>query len=108
MLVLARNLHIPAIFKEKHVRRRIVGYPAQVKALSEGYVSITVHEVDFDWSLGQHVYLTIPRCGPFGIFEAHPFTMSNLPSNVPESDGNRPRVISKAHLGSTNESQNEG
>jgi ferredoxin-NADP reductase len=101
MLVLARNLHIPAIFKGKHVRRRIVGYPAQVKALSDGYVSITVHEVGFDWSPGQHVYLTIPRCGPFGIFEAHPFTISNSPSNMPESDGNQLRVIFKAHSGFT-------
>ena len=101
MLVLARNLHIPAIFKGKHVRRRIVGYPAQAKALSDGYVSITVDEVGFDWSPGQHVYLTIPRCGPFGIFEAHPFTISNLPSNMPEPDGNQLRVIFKAHSGFT-------
>jgi hypothetical protein len=101
VFVLARNLHIPAIFKRKYLRRGMVGYPAQVEVLSGGYVSTTVHEIDFSWSPGQHVYLTIPGCGPFGIFEAHPFTISNLPNNMPESDGNRLRVIFKAHSGFT-------
>jgi hypothetical protein len=107
-LVLARNLHVPAILSGKRVRRRLVGYPGQVEVLCDGYASITVHEIDFKWSPGQHVYLTIPGCGPFGIFEAHPFTISNLPSNTPESDGNRLRAIFKTHSGFTKRVSNRG
>ena len=101
VLVLARNLHFPTLVKAKPLRHRIVGYPAQVEVLSHGYLSIIVEGVCFSWRAGQHVYLTVPRCGLFGMFEAHPFTIANLPGTTSDSGSNQLKVFFKAHSGFT-------
>ena len=99
--VLARNLHIPTLLTGKYLRRRILGFPARAKILPHGYLSIIVEDVDFSWRPGQHVYLTVPRCGLFGLFEAHPFTVASLPGITSSSGSSELKVFFKAHSGFT-------
>lgn len=51
-----------------------LGFRGHVTALPDGYLRVTLEDVEFDWKAGQHVFLSIPACG---IFESHPFTISN-------------------------------
>ena len=101
VLSLARNLHVQAILTRKRLRRRILGYPAQVEVLSHDYLSIIVEGVDFSWQPGQHIYLTVPQCVLFGFLEAHPFTIASLPASTSESGGSHIKVFFKAQSGFT-------
>jgi NAD(P)H-flavin reductase len=100
-LVLTRNLHVLPILLGKRLRRHIVGYPAHVDALPHNYMSITVEGVDFSWRPGQHVYLTVPGCGMFGLLEAHPFTVANLPDTTSDPRSKKLKVYFKSHSGFT-------
>ncbi|KAI1609227.1 ferric-chelate reductase [Exophiala viscosa] len=60
-------------------KKPTVGYVADVKALSSDHLQVTIRDVNFKWKPGQHVYLSIPRAG---LFEAHPFTIANVPKTV--------------------------
>lgn len=101
VFLLARNLHVLPILSGKGLRRHTVGYSAQVEVLPDNYVSITVEGVNFSWRSGQHVYLTVPGCGFFGLLEAHPFTIANLPDLVSESQPKQLKVYFKAQSGFT-------
>jgi NAD(P)H-flavin reductase len=100
-LVLARNLHVLPILKGNRLRGDIVGYPAQIDALAHNYLSVTIKKVDFSWRPGQHVYITVPGCGMFGLFEAHPFTIANLPDTKPDPQSTVLKFYFKVHSGFT-------
>jgi hypothetical protein len=99
--VLSRNLYVLPMLMGKRLRGDIIGYPAHVDALPHNYLSVTMKEVDFSWRPGQHIYKTVPGCGIFGLFEAHPFTIANLPDNTTDPQSNLLNVYFKAHSGFT-------
>ncbi|KAK4941051.1 ferric-chelate reductase Frp1 [Elasticomyces elasticus] len=80
-------------------KKSIVGYTADVKALSPDYLHVTIRDVKFSWKPGQHVYLSIPRAG---LFEAHPFTIANVPKTVTGNDGeDKIELYIRVHSGFT-------
>lgn len=101
VLGLARNLHVLPMMFGKRLRGHLIGYPAHIDVLSDNYLCVTMEEVDFSWRPGQHVYITAPGCGMFGLFEAHPFTIANLPDTTPDTRSNILKVYFKAHSGFT-------
>jgi hypothetical protein len=101
VLVLVRNLHVLSMMFEKRLRGRLIGYPAHIDVLSDNYLCVTMEKVDFSWRPGQHVYITAPGCGMFGLFQAHPFTIANLPDTTPDTRSNILKVYFKAHSGFT-------
>jgi hypothetical protein len=101
VLVLSRNLHVLPMLMGKRLRGDIIGYPAHADALPHNYLSVTMKEVDFSWRPGQHIYITVPGCGIFGFFEAHPFTIANLPDKTTDPRSDILKVYFKAHSGFT-------
>lgn len=72
------------------------GYSASTEVLPGNMVRLTLHDVDFTWKAGQHVYISVPTLRPF---EVHPFTIANT-SNAEDSSGGRElTVLMKAHGG---------
>jgi predicted ferric reductase len=51
---------------------RRLGHQAVVTTIGDATV-LTIKDVHFSWRAGQHLYLWVPRLGPF---EAHPYTIS--------------------------------
>ncbi|EXJ90084.1 hypothetical protein A1O3_03153 [Capronia epimyces CBS 606.96] len=81
------------------IRRRRIGYDAEVKCLSSEFIHVTVRDVNFSWQPGQHIYLTIPRAGPF---EAHPFTIANVSRlSSPQDKSDRLELYIRVHQGFT-------
>lgn len=92
---LARNLHLRG-FTMKNV-----GFQGEAVALDDGYLRLTLKDVDFDWKSGQHVFLSIPACG---IFESHPFTITNNrrgPTISGDAISDDLEVVLKCHSGFT-------
>lgn len=80
-------------------RKPIVGYVADVEALSSDYLHVTIRDVKFSWKPGQHVYLSIPRAG---LFEAHPFTIANVPKALSgDNSSNNINLYIRVHSGFT-------
>lgn len=53
--------------------RKRFGHRISARAMGVTTTVLTIKDVHFDWQPGQHVYLWIPRLGPF---EAHPYTIA--------------------------------
>jgi NAD(P)H-flavin reductase len=56
------------------------GHQAQLTAIGNSMTVLTITDVHFTWSAGQHLYLWIPR---LGLLETHPYTIATshpLPS----------------------------
>ncbi|KAK3697298.1 ferric-chelate reductase Frp1 [Vermiconidia calcicola] len=64
-----RNTHVL-----DRIRARAPGYATHLETLPGDRVRITIDDPAFRWKPGQHVYLSLPRLGPF---EMHPFTIAN-------------------------------
>lgn len=50
-----------------------VGHRLTARAVCPSATVVTIKDVHFEWKAGQHIYLWIPRLGPF---EAHPYTIA--------------------------------
>ncbi|KAJ0365041.1 hypothetical protein COL26b_012205 [Colletotrichum chrysophilum] len=50
-----------------------IGHEVQVRAVGSSTTVLTIKDVHFSWKAGQHLYLWLPRVGPF---EAHPYTIA--------------------------------
>ncbi|KAJ0329144.1 hypothetical protein COL5a_004376 [Colletotrichum fioriniae] len=50
-----------------------VGHEVQVRTAGSSTTVLTIKDVHFSWKAGQHLYLWLPRIGPF---EAHPYTIA--------------------------------
>ncbi|KAF7553817.1 hypothetical protein G7046_g6989 [Stylonectria norvegica] len=50
-----------------------MGHRVAARAVGPSTTVVTIRDVHFEWKAGQHVYLWIPRLGPF---EAHPYTIA--------------------------------
>ncbi|MCJ1310949.1 hypothetical protein MMC25_004618 [Agyrium rufum] len=75
-----------------------LGYRAHVEALPGSFTKVTINDVKFKWKAGQHVYISIPRCG---FMEAHPFTVASVPDSLPSQDPQNLSLIIKSHGGFT-------
>lgn len=53
--------------------RSRLGHRVVARAVGETTTVLTVKDVHFKWSAGQHIYLWVPRLGPI---EAHPYTIA--------------------------------
>lgn len=53
--------------------RRRVGHQVLARTVGNSTTVVTIKDVHFNWTPGQHVYLWIPRLGPL---EAHPYTIA--------------------------------
>lgn len=92
---LVRNLHLRGLL------RKGIGFQGEAIALPDGYLRLTLKDIDFDWKAGQHVYLSIPSCG---IIESHPFTIANNRCGSTISGGavsNDLEILVKCHSGFT-------
>jgi len=54
--------------------RSILGYDAHLEPIPAGLTKLTIKDVRFSWSAGQHIYIYAPAVGWFG---NHPFTIAN-------------------------------
>ncbi|KEF53546.1 uncharacterized protein A1O9_10521 [Exophiala aquamarina CBS 119918] len=86
-------------FNKSGLNTRLIGYEAEVKCVSSGFIQVIIKHAKFNWKAGQHVYLSIPR---IGILEAHPFTIANLSKSGFGAHGsNDLELYIKAHDGFT-------
>ncbi|OBT39942.1 hypothetical protein VE00_09437 [Pseudogymnoascus sp. WSF 3629] len=53
---------------------KFIGHRAEIRAVNTEMTEVIVHDVQFKWAAGQHIYLRIPSIGPL---EAHPFTIAS-------------------------------
>ncbi|OWT38774.1 hypothetical protein J008_03688 [Cryptococcus neoformans] len=56
----------------------------KIEILDDSCLRITAIRPGFKWGPGQHAFLTSPRLSKWGIAEAHPFTMVNVPNDAGE------------------------
>ncbi|KAH8650810.1 hypothetical protein BGZ60DRAFT_497958 [Tricladium varicosporioides] len=67
-----------------HTKLRRIGYEAEFSSRGKDITVITIDSTaSFTCSAGQHVYLWIPRLGPF---ETHPFTIATTHSKSKSND----------------------
>ncbi|KAF5026674.1 hypothetical protein F66182_1223 [Fusarium sp. NRRL 66182] len=50
-----------------------LGHGVAARVVGPATTVITIKDVHFEWKAGQHIYLWLPRLGPF---EAHPYTIA--------------------------------
>ncbi|GKT47645.1 ferric/cupric reductase transmembrane component 7 [Colletotrichum spaethianum] len=73
-----------------------VGHEVQVQAVGSSTTVLTIKDVHFSWKAGQHLYLWLPRVGPF---EAHPYTIA-CAHQLPETCiCNSIQLVIRAHGG---------
>lgn len=72
------------------------GHQAQVSAVGDSITVLTIKDVHFSWRAGQHLFLWLPRVGPF---EAHPYTIA-CPHRVPDTCiCNSIQLVIRSHSG---------
>lgn len=72
------------------------GYQVLLSAIGESMTVVTIKDVHFKWQPGQHLYLWLPRVGPF---ETHPYTIA-CPHRMPETCiCNSIQLVVRAHSG---------
>jgi hypothetical protein len=64
----------PASGKTGSGLSKFIGHRAEIRAVNTEMTEVIVHDVQFKWAAGQHIYLRIPSIGPL---EAHPFTIAS-------------------------------
>ncbi|KFY96395.1 hypothetical protein V498_02713 [Pseudogymnoascus sp. VKM F-4517 (FW-2822)] len=53
---------------------KFLGHRAEIRAVNTEMTEVIIHDVQFKWAAGQHIYLRIPSIGPL---ESHPFTIAS-------------------------------
>jgi NAD(P)H-flavin reductase len=56
-----------------------IGFETEIESIAGNVTSLTIKDVAFKWTPGQHIYVCIPR---LGLIESHPFTITNIPSKT--------------------------
>ncbi|KFZ05864.1 hypothetical protein V501_07951 [Pseudogymnoascus sp. VKM F-4519 (FW-2642)] len=64
----------PASGKTGSGLSKFIGHRAEIRVVNDEMTEVIVHDVQFKWAAGQHIYLRIPSIGPL---EAHPFTIAS-------------------------------
>jgi hypothetical protein len=65
-------------------------FSAKAEALADDYVLLTIDNMKIPWKVGQHFFVSVPRCG---LFQSHPFSVANLPGS------GSAKFVLKAHSG---------
>ncbi|TQS33498.1 hypothetical protein Golomagni_06155, partial [Golovinomyces magnicellulatus] len=78
-----------------HAKQR-VGHRITASALGEGVTVLTIKDVTFTWSPGQHLYLWVPRLGSL---EAHPYTIATARHVQDVCCCNSIQLVIRAHGG---------
>ncbi|KAI1451370.1 ferric reductase like transmembrane component-domain-containing protein [Annulohypoxylon moriforme] len=73
-----------------------IGHLTKLSPVGESITVLTIKDVHFKWSPGQHVYLWLPR---MALFEAHPYTIASA-HQVPETCiCNSIQLVIRSHSG---------
>ncbi|OBT59891.1 hypothetical protein VE03_10724 [Pseudogymnoascus sp. 23342-1-I1] len=64
----------PAPKKTSTGLSNFIGHRAEIRAVNTEMTEVIIHDVQFKWAAGQHIYLRIPSLAPL---EAHPFTIAS-------------------------------
>ncbi|KAI2464128.1 ferric reductase like transmembrane component-domain-containing protein [Annulohypoxylon bovei var. microspora] len=73
-----------------------IGHLTKLSAIGDSTTVITIKDVHFKWSAGQHLYLWLPR---IALFEAHPYTVASA-HQVPETCiCNSIQLVVRSHSG---------
>lgn len=94
----AINVRLNRLWAKKSDSGPLAGFNATATALPNGYVHLTIKDIDFSWRPGQHMFISIPTCG---VIESHPFTIA---APKPQEDNPAPSSINfyfKSHSGFT-------
>lgn len=75
---------------------RRFGHLTQITAIGESMTVLTIKDVHFQWRTGQHLYLWLPRVGPF---EAHPYTIASAHQMPETCICNSIQLVIRAHGG---------
>lgn len=95
--VLSGRLLRSCIFAVRNLSRHL-GYVAEVKVMPGDITMITIPDVDFSWTPGQHILLWCPTLGPL---ESHPFTISSVSQDSARSGSNKLELVVRARKGFT-------
>ncbi|KAI0379559.1 ferric reductase like transmembrane component-domain-containing protein [Hypomontagnella monticulosa] len=94
-LLIWRNIKIPPK-RSNSEGKQWIGYQTQLSRVGDSMTVLTIKDVRFKWSAGQHIYLWLPRVGPL---EAHPYTIAS-PHQSPETcNSNSIQLVVRAHAG---------
>lgn len=94
-LLIWRNIKL--LPKQSNVEgKQWIGYQTQLSRIGESMTVLTLKDVRFKWSAGQHVYLWLPRVGPL---EAHPYTIASSHQLPGASINNSIQLVVRAHAG---------
>ncbi|KFY19198.1 hypothetical protein V493_08083, partial [Pseudogymnoascus sp. VKM F-4281 (FW-2241)] len=66
--------NLPASRKTGSGLSKIIGHRAEIRAVNTEMTEVIIHDVQFKWAAGQHIYLRIPSIGSW---ETHPFTIAS-------------------------------
>lgn len=89
MAILVQNLHL-GIKSAREPQKYAFGFSVLAQRSPDDHVVLTIKNFDVSIGPGQHIYLSIPRCG---LFQWHPFSVVKMPGS------NDAKIIIKAHAG---------
>lgn len=89
--IVVQNIHLGFTSNARR-QKYALGFSAQAQALPDDYVIMTIDNLTVSVGVGQHVYVSLPRCG---FLQWHPFTI------VKALGSTSGRIVLKAHSGFT-------
>ncbi|KAH6654901.1 ferric-chelate reductase [Truncatella angustata] len=72
------------------------GHQTQISVVGDSITVLTIKDVHFKWSAGQHLYLWLPRVGPL---EAHPYTIACAHQTPDTCICNSIQLVIRTHSG---------
>ncbi|KAI0006886.1 ferric reductase like transmembrane component-domain-containing protein [Xylariaceae sp. FL0662B] len=73
-----------------------IGHQTQLSTIGESMTVLTIKDVHFKWRAGQHLYLWMPRLGPF---EVHPYTIASAHQMPKTCICNSIQLVVRSHSG---------
>ncbi|KAI5863303.1 ferric reductase like transmembrane component-domain-containing protein [Durotheca rogersii] len=73
-----------------------IGHQTQLSAMGDSMTVLTIKDVHFKWKTGQHLYLWLPRVGPF---EVHPYTIASSHQMPDTCICNSIQLVVRSHSG---------
>ena len=93
-----KNLHLRSATHDMKSLKSFWGFPLRIEPLGNEYMSLVLEDVDFNWKPGQHLFISVPCCGPL---QSHPFTIANAPWVDVDGRSRCARFVVKVHSGFT-------
>ncbi|KAI0015030.1 ferric reductase like transmembrane component-domain-containing protein [Xylariomycetidae sp. FL0641] len=73
-----------------------IGHRTHIASVGESTTILTIKDVHFKWTAGQHLYLWLPRVG---MFETHPFTIASSHPMAETCVCNSVQLVIRSHSG---------